>query len=188
MITTALTNKIQKGFTLVELLVVIAILGILAAALLATIDPLEQIKKGQDSGRLSIAKEYSDSVNRYYAAKGVFPWPNTNCTAPTAGYALNDGTNVKGCITELVASGELKASFNSPALPTVATTPTYLLKSYLDATTLAVRTCFFPASKSQLKSGTLVVASSGLACTPASGATPASNAALGATGCSVCVQ
>ena len=36
--------KNSKGFTLIELLVVIGILGVLAAALIATIDPFEQIK------------------------------------------------------------------------------------------------------------------------------------------------
>ena len=41
--------KQKKGFTLIELLVVIGILGILAAALVATIDPFEQLNKAQDS-------------------------------------------------------------------------------------------------------------------------------------------
>ena len=39
----------KKGFTLIELLIVIGILGILAAGLQAAIDPIEQLKKGQDS-------------------------------------------------------------------------------------------------------------------------------------------
>ncbi|MFH0773343.1 MAG: prepilin-type N-terminal cleavage/methylation domain-containing protein, partial [bacterium] len=39
-------KKITRGFTLIELLIVIALLGALAVALLAALDPLEQIKKG----------------------------------------------------------------------------------------------------------------------------------------------
>ena len=47
-LSTHISSKIgmKKGFTLLELLVVIAILGILAAGLLAAIDPLELINKG----------------------------------------------------------------------------------------------------------------------------------------------
>ena len=43
----------KKGFTLVELLVVVAILGILMAAVVLAINPMEIMKKGRDSTRLS---------------------------------------------------------------------------------------------------------------------------------------
>lgn len=43
----------RKGFTLVELLVVVAILGILMVAVVVAINPLEIMKKGRDSTRLS---------------------------------------------------------------------------------------------------------------------------------------
>ena len=43
----------KKGFTLVELLVVVAILGILMVAVVLAINPVEIMKKGRDSTRLS---------------------------------------------------------------------------------------------------------------------------------------
>lgn len=59
--------KINPGFTLVELLVVVAIIGILAAALLIGLNPLEQTRKAQDSGKLSKCKEAIGAAERYYA-------------------------------------------------------------------------------------------------------------------------
>ncbi|EKD87098.1 MAG: hypothetical protein ACD_37C00044G0003, partial [uncultured bacterium] len=43
----------ESGFTLIELLIVITILGILATAVLAAINPLEQISRGRDTGSKS---------------------------------------------------------------------------------------------------------------------------------------
>jgi len=60
-------KKMKKGFTLVELLVVIAIIGVLAAALLIGLNPLEQTRKAQDSGLLSKCKEAIAAGERYYA-------------------------------------------------------------------------------------------------------------------------
>lgn len=43
----------KTGFTLVELLVVIAIIGILAVVVVVALNPVEMMKKGRDSTRLS---------------------------------------------------------------------------------------------------------------------------------------
>ena len=127
--------KRDTGFTLIELLVVIGILGVLAAMLVATIDPFEQIKKAQDSSVQNATVEFEGAMIRYYTAQNGFPWDsNSNnghqCmlnlgsayTAPVGGVggALANITLEKfdvisdpnpGCITELITTGELKTGF-----------------------------------------------------------------------------
>lgn len=148
----------QSGFTLIELLVVIGILGILAAALVATIDPFEQLKKADDSKIKNMAVEFQTANVRYYTTHGAFPWNdlsgNGTCTAAPldatftgATVNLNTGAML-GCINgasnSLISEGELKDAFDS--------VPTDLAKVKVswdstDATNMYV--CFAPTSKSQ---------------------------------------
>ena len=138
-----------KGFTLIELLVVIGILGILAAALIATIDPFEQLKKGRDTTTRNTALEYLNALTRYYATHGAFPWDVgvTGCTAPTANPApLLSASSVSPCTLALEAEGELKSGFNTAIgnsgvddLVRVQTTA---------AAASNVSLCFSPTSKS----------------------------------------
>lgn len=92
------------AFTMIELLIVIAILGILAVAVLAAINPIEQINRGRDTGSRSDAEQLLSAIDRFYAYKGYYPWvqnPNTvsllswrgvaGATAVT--YANNDGSS-----------------------------------------------------------------------------------------------
>ena len=64
----------HRGFTLIELLIAIAIIGVLAAASIVMINPLEQIKKSRDAQRkqdlrqLQIALESFNSDNNLYPA------------------------------------------------------------------------------------------------------------------------
>jgi prepilin-type N-terminal cleavage/methylation domain-containing protein len=64
----------QMAFTMIELLIVIAILGILAVAVLAAINPIEQINRGRDTGSRSDAEQLLSAIDRFYAYKGYYPW------------------------------------------------------------------------------------------------------------------
>ena len=162
-----LINRLKKlftkssGFTLIELLVVIGILGVLAAALVATIDPFEQLKKADDAKIKNISVEFQTALVRYYTTHGSFPWndqasitnnTNTNCTALSSGAIGGVKLNTAGmlaCLSNvpggsLISEGELKASFTSNLND--------LGKVYVswapgNATNVIV--CFSPTSKSQ---------------------------------------
>lgn len=64
----------RLGFTMIELLIVIAVLGILAVAVLAANNPIEQINRGRDTGSRSDAEQLLSAIDRYYAGKGYYPW------------------------------------------------------------------------------------------------------------------
>ena len=157
-------RHLQKGFTLIELLVVIGILGILAAALVATIDPFEQLKKADDSKLKNLAVEFSTANVRYYTTHGAFPWSdgastNANCmglsgpgqnTTPINQAPLGIGILLTNCIgtqiipNSLIGEGELKKSFNTAVNDL---NKLYLNWSVTDTTNMGV--CFSPKSKSQ---------------------------------------
>lgn len=115
----------QKGFTLIELLVVIGILGILAASLVATIDPFEQLKKANDAKVQNAAVEFQTANIRYFAAVGLFPWETgstggAQCLTAATGddittpvkldaNTMDDPTT--GCLKALIDAGELKSGF-----------------------------------------------------------------------------
>ena len=61
------------GFTLIELLIVIAILGVLAAGVLAAIDPVEQLARGRDSGRKSAVTQLGRAIQAYYTNNSAYP-------------------------------------------------------------------------------------------------------------------
>lgn len=138
----------QKGFTLIELLVVIGILGILAAALIATIDPFEQLNKAQDANSKNTAAEFLNANIRYYTTHSAMPWEavGADCLGGTydlTGQVLDPtGTGVMlPCLQVLVSEGELKSSF---------TTATGILTGlYANETGGNITMCYAPKSKSQ---------------------------------------
>lgn len=160
----------NKGFTLMELLIVIGVLGILAAGLLAAIDPFEQLKKTRDTNNRSAAIELLGASQRYFATHGYLPWYKTtapgvydtaNCPALNWGsirpatatityprattevaLSIAAGDPVYDCLTNtLGVDGEIKATFFEGLK-----SPLYIMSG--GPTSAAV--CFAPESKSNL--------------------------------------
>lgn len=146
----------SRGFTLIELLVVIGVLGIMAAALVATIDPVEQIRKAQDSNVKNASVEYLNAIVRYYATHQYYPWDptlSTNATCKTvpsatlvAGVAIysNDNSAIDSCLTALIDEKELKSGFSSDV-------NNITKKIYVSQATPGgdISVCFLPTSQSQ---------------------------------------
>jgi prepilin-type N-terminal cleavage/methylation domain-containing protein len=156
----------QQGFTLIELLVVIGILGVLAAALIATIDPFEQLKKSQDASTKNTLVEFVDANIRFYATHNAMPWYDTasggvsGCASTAT--AMSDASGMN-CVNGLITDGELKNSFAQ------ATTILQGIRYFGDAATPGVTACFAPISKSQQRDPNTIYNSSGASVGSASG-------------------
>lgn len=141
-----------------ELLIVIGVLGILAAGLLAAIDPFEQLKKARDTNTRNATIELMSSLTRYYANHGAFPWnmtsPPTGCSRAagqplesfgaitTSGMSIQT-TAMTTCIdNSVVEDGELKDTF----MGGIGSTHIFLGSDPTDLTDLKV--CFKPEGKS----------------------------------------
>jgi prepilin-type N-terminal cleavage/methylation domain-containing protein len=94
-------TALKKGFTLIELLIVIAILGVLAVVVLVAINPVQQLARTRDAGRISTVQQLGHAVEAYFVSH--------DGTYPTAAWD-----------TELVASGDL-AVFPSVVTNTLTT-------------------------------------------------------------------
>ena len=145
-------SKKSSGFTLIELLVVIGILGILAAALVATINPFEQLNKAQDSNVENTLVEYVNGNVRYYTTRQAMPWldasntdPNvTNCVqdynAAGSAFTAENLTNIMPCVNALVDDNELQSSFTGVS--------NILDQIYITGGSTSVTACYAPKSKS----------------------------------------
>lgn len=109
-----------NAFTLVELLIVIALIGILAVAVLATINPIEQANKARDAKFKNDAAEVLNAYERYYTAQEDYPW-NTSGIGNTVafGTAMAVGSTnsefgvlgVGSSVGVLITTSELKSAF-----------------------------------------------------------------------------
>ncbi|HUS60067.1 MAG TPA: type II secretion system protein [Nevskiaceae bacterium] len=146
----------NKGFTMIELLIVIAVIGILAVAVLAAINPIEQINRGRDTGSRSDAEQLIGGVDRFYATKGYYPW-QSSADDETNATVMNSMTNTKTLndtvINELVTStGELKEAFRSRIMASDYNTMWLYNRGTQGDSTYV---CFIPKSKSFLDDANL---------------------------------
>lgn len=74
--------KKSSGFTLIELIIVIAILGILAAVVLAAMNPLEQLARGRDAGRISAVSQLGRVAQAYVTNNNNIPFVVSGATNP----------------------------------------------------------------------------------------------------------
>jgi prepilin-type N-terminal cleavage/methylation domain-containing protein len=145
-------KAVQKGFTLIELLIFIAVLGILAIAVLAAINPLEQINRSRDTANRSDAEQLIGAIDRYNASRGYMPWQEDSSVAIDIPFTQVDDTWVGSDATVVLdnltdETGELKESFQTKI---VAGDYNELFVYNSDASGASTYICFLPRSDSFL--------------------------------------
>jgi len=90
----------RQGFTLIELLVVISILGTLAVVVLIAINPLQQIARTRDAGRISGVTQIGHALEAYMVSHNSRTPPNNN----TWLQALVDGGELRN-IPDAIGAG-----------------------------------------------------------------------------------
>lgn len=140
---------------LVTLPIILAILGIIAASLIASIDPFKQLGKAQDINSTNTAVEFSSALQTYYNSHQTLPWTaNPPCASQPTG--LENITSLAPCVNLLIKDGEIKASFLSA---TTITDNLYVSDNSTQGN-INVSTCFLPSVQTTSDKYTR----SGLAC------------------------
>lgn len=110
--------NLKKGFTLIELLIVIAILGTLAVVVLIALNPVQQLARTRDAGRISTVTQLGHAMQALGTTRGgTYPvhGGTGNCTG-----SATTGTNwVTNC---LVNGGEIQ---DEPTNPTYSANTSY---------------------------------------------------------------
>ena len=142
-------NKLKKGFTLIELLIVIALIGVLAVALLSTINPVEQTRKAKDTSRKNAAVEILSAVERFQVSFGCYPWDYAAGACGAATTQSRIALTTADLVTDLTTtSNEIKAEFFTRAV--VKATGTNNINLTVAAANQVVHVCFVPESKTFL--------------------------------------
>jgi prepilin-type N-terminal cleavage/methylation domain-containing protein len=179
------TLRKNYGFTLIELLIVIALLGALAVGLLATVDPFEQLKKGQDTSIRNTTAEIYNAAIRYYAIRNSFPWTEGGTLTNITGTRLSDTTMTSGggYLDAIISAGELKPEFIQLAAGNLDSI--YLTSTNDGSIQQNVAVCFQPQSKSFMNDKNSKFSASAVIEGNCIGVNPGS---AGASGCFWCVK
>ncbi len=141
---------------MIELLIVIAVLGVLAVAVLATINPIEQINRGRDTGSRGDTEQLLSAIDRYNANTGLWPWQDAAVDDPALAWmtltaaapATPNGCAMLGLLSTSAdpacpGTDEIKAAFVTRL---VAAKSNALYMEYGGATGQSVYICFNPQS------------------------------------------
>lgn len=108
-----MTVQLKKGFTLIELLIVIAILGTLAVVVLLALNPVQQLARTRDSGRIAGVTQLGHAIEAYAVShNGLYPtenatWITTLVNAgeiQTTPSGITDSVGPGGCTNVAVNS------------------------------------------------------------------------------------
>lgn len=143
-------EKTRKGFTLLELLITIGVLGVLAAGLLTSLDPFEQLKKGRDTNAQEASAALMYAFVGYYASHPVNTWNSADplvnqCLSELSGLLDEAGSggaarlsSISTCIRVLEQQGDLKERYLDSMSPNM----------YLQTGNGAkLRICYVPESR-----------------------------------------
>lgn len=72
------SSESSKGFTLIELLIVIAVVGVLAAAVLIALNPLEQFRRARDAGLKQAISTIGRQLQSNYTIAQIYPTSSTS--------------------------------------------------------------------------------------------------------------
>lgn len=145
---------------MIELLIVIAVLGVLAVAVLAAINPIEQINRGRDTGNRSDAEQLLSAIDRYNASQMLWPWQGAADdaediawgqitallpAAPTGGCPMLSNLRHDAADTDCPGTDEVKQAFVNRITDSRYNA---LYMEYGGATGDSVYVCFSPQSMS----------------------------------------
>lgn len=173
----------SRAFTLIELIIGITILSLLAVALLAALDPIEQISKARDTAKRNLAVELHGAYVRYNANKDAYPTKLADAVAAAGTtYSYVTSSDLKTDIASLISAGELKPNFLQAAGSNLDTLRVVAVSDATNGTYLSI--CYKPQSKLELqKQGLFTVV--GLLSTNMTGTWPAGPTTPSGASCSL---
>lgn len=93
----------ERGFTLIELLIVIAVLGTLAIVVLIALNPIQQLARTRDAGRLSTIAQLGHAMEAVGVTRGG-QYPRSLGAAPFGCGGVTNGDWLTSC---LIDGGEI---------------------------------------------------------------------------------